>query len=373
MYIYRACILNLENRSCGAAQQSPSITLQPGTRFRRQLQFVASVLAVAVTLASGCSGYVPKNSATGDRNDSAFASPIRLTATPPSANFGAVAVGTQNTQTIQLHNAGSQSVVIHNAAVAGSAFSVSDLSAPLTLASGATKSFTLGFLPSAVGSVTGSVTLESANGTTLAFISVNGTGEKTSRSLDASTSVLNFGNETVGGSSTLGVNLVNAGNSSVTVSQTSASGSGFSVLGGVSGATIAAGQSTTLQIVFTPKAAGSAAGTITVTSNATNSPVSLKVSGTGVTGSTSSQGSSTAHTVALSWSPSTSSNITGYNVYRSTNAGGSYARINSSPTNTTKYADGNVAAGETYYYVVTALSSNGEESAYSNQISAAVP
>jgi hypothetical protein len=317
---------------------------------------------------------MPSKSGTiADRNDSAFAPTFSLTATPASANFGTVAIGTQNTQTIQVRNPGSQSVVIDSAAAAGNGFAVSGLSTPLTVASGATTSFSVKFLPTASGNVNGSVMLRGSNGAALVSIPVSGAGGTATRTLQLSSSTLNFGNETVGGSSTLGVNLVNAGNSSITVSQVSASGTGFSVLGGVSGATISPGQTATLQIAFAPKAAGSAAGSVTVTSNASNSPVSLQVSGTGVAGSTSSQGSSTGHTVALSWSPSTSSNITGYNVYRSTTAGGSYARINSSPTNSTKYADGSVAAGETYYYVVTALTSNGEESAYSNQISAVIP
>jgi hypothetical protein len=370
MFIFKARIFAFENFPWGVSQNSLSITPQPRSPFRRQLLFVATAL-VAVALACGCSGYMPSKTATS-RNDS-LGIAASLAATPTFAEFGSVAVGTQNTQTVQIRNPGSQSVVIERAAVAGNGFTVSGLPTPLTVASGGTTSFTVKFLPTASGSVTGSVVLQGTSGGPLVSIFATGTGTTAARTLQLSSSVLNFGNETVGGSSTLGVNLVNAGNSSITVSQVSASGTGFSVLSGVSGATISAGQSATLQIVFAPKAAGSAAGTVTVTSNAGNSPGSLQVSGTGVAGSTSSQGSSTAHTVALSWNPSTSSNIAGYNVYRSTTAGGSYARINSSPTNATKYADGSVAAGETYYYVVTAVSSNGTESLHSNQISAVIP
>jgi fibronectin type 3 domain-containing protein len=47
--------------------------------------------------------------------------------------------------------------------------------------------------------------------------------------------------------------------------------------------------------------------------------------------------------------------------------------MNSSTLSTTAYTDTSVSAGQTYYYVATDLSSAGEESAYSNQVTAAIP
>jgi hypothetical protein len=75
--------------------------------------------------------------------------------------------------------------------------------------------------------------------------------------------------------------------------------------------------------------------------------------------------------IALSWtaSPGTA----GYNVYRSTTNGGQYSRINSSLVTTTNYNDQAVQDGQTYYYVTTAVSSQGMESGYSNQASATMP
>jgi fibronectin type 3 domain-containing protein len=89
------------------------------------------------------------------------------------------------------------------------------------------------------------------------------------------------------------------------------------------------------------------------------------VSGTGI--------SNTSHSVALNWSASTTSGISGYYVYRSSVSGSSYSRINSTPTASLKYTDGNVASGATYYYVVTAVTSAGAESAHSSQVTAVVP
>ncbi len=77
------------------------------------------------------------------------------------------------------------------------------------------------------------------------------------------------------------------------------------------------------------------------------------------------------HEVDLNWiaSPST---IDGYFVYRSSQPGGPYSRINDAPVVDTAFVDVNVFAGETYFYVVTAVAT-GVESAYSNESEASVP
>jgi uncharacterized repeat protein (TIGR03803 family) len=79
-----------------------------------------------------------------------------------------------------------------------------------------------------------------------------------------------------------------------------------------------------------------------------------------------------AHTVSLSWDASTSQ-VIGYNVYRGTNPNGPYTKINSTLDAVTTYTDSAVQAGQTYYYVTTAVDSAGEESVYSNQADAVIP
>ena len=80
-----------------------------------------------------------------------------------------------------------------------------------------------------------------------------------------------------------------------------------------------------------------------------------------------------AHTVNLSWDASTSPNIVGYNVYRGANANGPYTKINSTLDPNTSYSDNTVQAGQTYYYVTTAVDNLGLESVYSNQTEAVIP
>ena len=62
----------------------------------------------------------------------------------------------------------------------------------------------------------------------------------------------------------------------------------------------------------------------------------------------------------------------GYNVYRAGVSGGPYASV-ASANSGTSYVDGSVQAGQTYYYVVTAVDTNGTESVYSNQVQAVIP
>jgi len=80
----------------------------------------------------------------------------------------------------------------------------------------------------------------------------------------------------------------------------------------------------------------------------------------------------TKHTVKLKWQAS-SSQVAGYNVYRSTTPAGNYVRINSSPVPGTSFTDSAVEDGLTYYYVTRAVDALGSESVNSNEASAAIP
>lgn len=79
-----------------------------------------------------------------------------------------------------------------------------------------------------------------------------------------------------------------------------------------------------------------------------------------------------SHSVSLSWVASTSA-VAGYNVYRGTTSGGPYTKLNSSLATGTSYVDTTVLAGQTYYYVVTAVDISNNSSVYSNEAQAVVP
>jgi fibronectin type 3 domain-containing protein len=75
----------------------------------------------------------------------------------------------------------------------------------------------------------------------------------------------------------------------------------------------------------------------------------------------------------LGWNTSTSVGVIGYNIYRAAVLGGPYTKINSALDATPYDTDNSVQAGQTYYYVVTAVDSTGVESGYSNQVQALIP
>ena len=83
-------------------------------------------------------------------------------------------------------------------------------------------------------------------------------------------------------------------------------------------------------------------------------------------------GAVTAHSVTLNWNPSTSVGV-GYRVYRSTQSGASYTLLNSAPVSTTSFTDSTVKNGETYFYVVTAVDAEFNESGYSSEVFVTIP
>ena len=182
--------------------------------------------------------------------------------------------------------------------------------------------------------------------------------------LAANPGQVSFGSVNVSSNNVQSVMVTNSGSSSVTISSVLVSGAGFNAGGGIVGLILSPGQAAPLSVTFAPAAAGSASGSVTVKSNATNSPVTIALTGTGV---------AQAHFVNLNWTGSTST-VTGYNVYSSRVSGGPYVKLNSTPMAITSYTDATVQPGLTYYYVTTAVSSGGgTESGFSAEAAALIP
>jgi hypothetical protein len=78
------------------------------------------------------------------------------------------------------------------------------------------------------------------------------------------------------------------------------------------------------------------------------------------------------HTATLSWTASTSP-VAGYRVYRSATSGTYAAPLNSVLLTVTTYTDATVQPGAKYFYVATAVDAGGNESLFSNEVSAAIP
>jgi hypothetical protein len=179
--------------------------------------------------------------------------------------------------------------------------------------------------------------------------------------LTADPSSLHFAEIKIGSSSTIATTLTNSGNSSVTLGGVNLSGPGFSVSDAPSGVILSPRQAATMNVTFAPASSGSVTGSITVTSNASNSPATIVLSGSGISPST-----------FLTWTASISP-VEGYHVYSGKISDGPYTKLTTSPIPATSYVDSTVESGNTYYYVVTAVDSEGIESEYSNMATAVIP
>jgi fibronectin type 3 domain-containing protein len=117
-------------------------------------------------------------------------------------------------------------------------------------------------------------------------------------------------------------------------------------------------------VKFSPQTTGAVTAALTFTSNARSSTTVETLTGTGTT-------TAPVHSVNLSWSASTSSNVSGYNIYRAAYASacGSFSKINSLLNTGTLYTDSAVVDGAMYCYATTAINTSNEESGYSNVVS----
>ena len=181
--------------------------------------------------------------------------------------------------------------------------------------------------------------------------------------LTASPSSVNFEDVIVGDSSALPVMLTNTGTASLTISAATPTGAGFGLSGLLLPLTLNPGHKASFSADFVPAVTGTATGEISLTSNASDPTYVVALSGIGVK----------PHWATLSWTASKSSRVIGYNVYRGSQSGGPYSRLNPALVAGTSYTDATVQAGQTYYYVATAVNSRDVESSHSNQAQAVVP
>ena len=283
-----------------------------------------------------------------------------LQAMPASVGFGNVQVGNSQSITETLKNVGLGNVTVYAATTTGSGFSASGLTTPFVLTPGESYTFTLTFTPVSSGSVSGNILFSSQSGKSSLGVPLSGTGTA-SGTLTVSPTTLNFGNVTVGATAQRSATITAQG-ASVTVSAASNTNSEFLLTGLSLPLTLPAGQSASFALAFAPQASGIASDTLSFASNASNSPTETST-GTGI--------APPQHSVTLSWIEALP--VVGYNIYRAPTSGGPYALVNSSLDPVAAYTDSTVIAGQTYYYVTTAVDRGGSESGYSNQIQTLIP
>ena len=336
-------------------------------------------LLTGVVLISGCvgltsaqgpsnhlnpSGGSNQNPGSGSNQNPGAGAPAKISLSQTSVDFGSVAIGSAVSQSIMVSNDGASNLIIQQASIVARGLMITDASFPMTIGAGKQSTINILFSPITVGAVSGSMSVVSNASNGPGSVSVSGTGVRSTALLKINATSLNFGSVSIGAHSTLDVTLKNDGNSNLIVSSVNIQGAGFQTTGVPAGLILAPEQKETLNVDFSPTAVGSLIGSVTVASNATDSPAVISLSGTGA--------ASRSHSVKLDWTPSTSP-VVGYNAYRSTVTGGPYAKLNASTMPDGPYRDSGVEADMTYFYVVRSVAFNGEESANSAEISVTIP
>jgi hypothetical protein len=294
----------------------------------------------------------------------------QLTVGANSLPFGNVTVNSSATLPVTLTSSGTAPVTISGAALSGTGFTDSGATFPVTLNPSQSVTLQVKFNPTAAGGVSGQLTISSNSSTgASAVVQLSGTGTvaTTAPQLLFSSRALSFGNVPVGSTSTQTLTLTSSGTAPVTINSAVLQGTGFSDSGATFPVTLNPNQAVTLTVQFDPTATGAASGTLTISSNsATGGTTQVTLGGTGT---------AVQHEIDLSWNaPSSSADpVAGYNVYRSTDGGGSFTKLNSSPDGQVDYTDSAVQSGTTYMYEVKSVDANGVESSASNQISLSVP
>jgi P pilus assembly chaperone PapD len=204
----------------------------------------------------------------------------RLSATPASASFGAVIMGDNSAKTLRLSNTGTSGLTISRVSVSGRGFSMSQVATPLKLSAGQSINLEAHFAPGTAGVATGSITITSNASDPNLTIGLSGTGVL--GRLSATPASAGLGTVVIGETNSQTIRLNNTGNSSVTISRANVFGSGFKIAGLIAPTVIPSGKSTTFNAVFAPTSSGSMTGSVSLISDAPNSPLTISLSGTGV-------------------------------------------------------------------------------------------
>jgi hypothetical protein len=204
----------------------------------------------------------------------------QLAASPARIDFGNVRIGT-SIQTVTLTNSGTNgtSITISAASASGTGFSVRRVSLPLTLNAGQSVSFNVEFAPNAVGIVNGILSITS--NALVPSLNIPLSGTVMQGSLFPKHATIAFANLQVGTSGDRSEVLTNYGGTNVTISEASASGTGFSLSGLSLPQTLDPGQSLGFTVAFHPTSTGLTSGHIAIKSDGLNRILIISLSGAG--------------------------------------------------------------------------------------------
>jgi hypothetical protein len=181
---------------------------------------------------------------------------------------------------LTLTNTGSGTLTISAVIVTGTGFSLTGLSLPFSLAPNQGASASVTFAPSSATPVQGTVSIVSNASSSPATVGLSGTG--VTYQLTINPAGLRFGSVPVGQRAVLPLTLTNSGSAGLNLSSAIVTGADFSLTGLTLPLGLAPNQSASISVTFAPFAANEAQGTLSIVSNASNSPSAIVLSGTGL-------------------------------------------------------------------------------------------
>jgi hypothetical protein len=205
---------------------------------------------------------------------------LQLTPSATSLSFGSLALNASATQSVTLTNTGNAAVSISQVNVAGSGFTLNGSAPLVTLSAGQAASFSVSFTPTVAGNAAGSASVVSTAANSPLSISLSGVGVQPQISVVPGN--VSFGTVTVGQTNSQTITLSNPGSANLNVTQFAGPGTGFGLTGLAMPLTLAPGKSTTFTLSFTPGSGTSSSSSLTLISNAPNSPTTIPLSGTGL-------------------------------------------------------------------------------------------
>jgi hypothetical protein len=197
---------------------------------------------------------------------------------PGSLAFGNIVVGvTSVSQTVSLVANGSASVNVTAVSVTGD-FSQTN-NCPSTLTSSGTCTVLVYFTPTQTGPRTGTLSINTSASSAAQTVSLTGTGIALTAQISPGS--LTFTGQIVGTTSApQPVAFSNTGSAAISISGISGSPN-FGETNNC-GSSVAVSGSCTINVTFTPTATGTTAGTLSFTDNASGSPQTVTLSGTGI-------------------------------------------------------------------------------------------
>jgi len=217
-----------------------------------------------------------------------------VTLSPTSATFPSTTVDTTSSTTVPvtIKNTGTASLTISKIEVTGtdaSSYSVASTGSTAcaaTLAAGSSCVATISFKPAATGTLTATLDVLDNAGTGTQSLNITGTGAAAQTfTVSLSPTTLTFASTTEGSTSAAQIVTVkNTGTGAVTLSSETVTGTNatsFLKSATTCGSSLAAGASCTVSVEFKPAASGTLKASLSVADNATGTPQTVALTGTG--------------------------------------------------------------------------------------------